>query len=478
MKNESKSRQNKVSGGKEYVVVAYLFVFIFLSLIGYMVYFNIYLRDDIMNSPYNKRQDKYVERVVRGKIMSGDGEILARTDVDEEGNETRVYPYSNIFAHIVGYTSNGKSGLESVANYDLLTSHAFVLEQVQKEFQNQKNMGDTVNTTLNTELQQVAYDALYGYKGAIVVMEPDTGKVLAMVSKPDFDPNTLSEVWNDLVSNDSNTNLLNRATQGMYPPGSTFKIVTSLAYMREHKGDLSQFSFQCEGEITEENHTIHCYNNSVHGTENFSTAFAKSCNSAFAGLGIDLDWKPMRNTAEQVLFNEELPLDIPYSKSKFTLDKNAGVPLEMQTAIGQGNTLASPMHMAMIASAVANGGNLMKPYFVDSIESYTGEQVSKTSPSLYKNLMTSSEAQTLSELMQGVVLEGTASSLSGQSYTAAGKTGTADHGDMTSEPHSWFVGFSNVDNPDIVVSIIVESAGTGSDVAVPIAKQIFDAYYN
>ncbi len=477
MKKKLKKKQKKASGGKEYVVVAYTFVVIFLSLIGYMVYFNVKLSEEFLNSPYNKRQSSYEERVVRGDIMASGGEILAQTETDEEGKEYRTYPYNNLFAHVVGYTSNGNSGLESTENYHLLTSHAGAVEQVTNEFKEEKNMGDTIVTTLDVRLQQAAYDALGGYNGAVVVMEPDTGKVLAMVSKPDFDPNTLSSVWDELVSDDSNTNLLNRATQGLYPPGSTFKIVTTLAYLRSGER-MSDFSFDCQGEVTHGGYTIHCYNNNVHRHEDFATAFAKSCNSAFAQIGVDLGRSAFAQTAEDVLFNKKLPIEIPYSKGKFTLDGSTPDALAMQTAIGQGNTVTSPMHMAMITAAVANGGNLMHPYFVERIENYTGDSVKKYSPSVYERLMTSEEAQTIKELMEGVVQSGTASSLSGQSYTAAGKTGTAEHGDMSGSPHAWFVGFSNVDNPDIVVSVIAESAGTGSDVAVPIARQIFDAYYN
>lgn len=431
-----------------------------------------------MNSPYNKRQNKYEEQVVRGNILTIDGEMLAETKIDSEGNETRVYPYNNLFAHVIGYSTNGRSGLESAVNFQLLTSHAFALEQVKKEFQDEKNMGDNIITTLDVELQQTAYDALGDHRGAVVVMEPKTGKILAMVSKPDFDPNGLSDIWESLVADDTNSNLLNRATQGMYPPGSTFKIVTTLAYLREHGGSTDGFSFLCEGEITKENHTIHCYSNSVHGQEDLPKAFAKSCNSAYANLGVELENKSMIDAAEELQFNKKLSLELPYNKSKFTLENNSGVPLAMQTSIGQGNTLVSPMHMAMITSAIANDGNLMKPYLVDSIESYTGEKVEETSPKMQENLMTSREAATLRELMQAAVTDGTAAALNGQSYTAAGKTGTADHGDMTEAPHSWFVGFSNVEDPDIVVSIIAERSGTGSDVAVPIAKEIFDAYYN
>ena len=204
---------------------------IFLALIGYLVYFNVELRDEYANSPYNsKRQGTYQERVTKGKILASDGDILASTEKDANGNEFRMYPYENVFAHVVGYSDKGTSGLEQVMNSQLLTSHANVAEQVQKEFQNQKNVGDNVCTTLNTKLQQTAYDALGDRKGAVVVMEPDTGKILAMVSKPDFNPNTISDDWDQINADANSSILVNRATQGQYPPGSTFKIITALAY--------------------------------------------------------------------------------------------------------------------------------------------------------------------------------------------------------------------------------------------------------
>lgn len=458
--------------------MAYSFVAVFLALIGYLVYFNVELRDDYANSPYNaKRQGTYQERVVKGEIQASDGEVLASTQTDAEGNEFRLYPYEDVFAHVVGYSATGISGLEQSMNSQLLSSHAQVLEQVEKQFKDEKNVGDNVITTLDVKLQQAAYDALGSYKGAVVVLEPSTGKILAMVSKPDFNPNTIKADWEAINADENNSSLVNRAVQGQYPPGSTFKIVTALAYWRQHN-TFDGFSFDCQGEVTNGGYTIHCYHNSVHGQQDFKTAFAKSCNSAFAQIGVDLNRGEYRKTMEELLFNQELPLDMPYRKSRFDLEAKSGDALTMQTAIGQGDTLTSPMHMAMIVSAVANGGNLMTPYLVEKIETYTGSNVKSYSPKAYKKLMTAQEASQLSGLMKGVVENGTASSLAGRSYTVAGKTGTAEHGDASvTTPHSWFVGFSNVDNPDIVVSVIAEEAGTGSDIAVPIAGKIFDAYY-
>ena len=219
--------------------------------------------------------------------------------------------------------------------------------------------------------------------------------------------------------------------------------------------------------------------NRVHGQEDFASAFAHSCNSAFAQIGVDLNRSEYVETVKGLLFNTQLPIDLPYRKCNFDLEANSADALTMQTAIGQGDTLVSPMYMAMLTSAVANGGNLMTPYLVEKIESYTGTTVKSYTPKIYKKLMTTQEASKLTELMTGVVESGTGSALSGRGYTAAGKTGTAEHGDVSSTtPHAWFVGFSNVEDPDIVVSVIAEESGSGSEVAVPIAQKIFDAYYN
>jgi len=406
--------------------------------------------------------------------MSSDGEVLAQTNVSEDGTEERSYPYNNVFAHVVGYDSNGKSGLESEANFQLLSSHEFFLNQIRNEFMGTKNTGDTVVSTLNADLQTTAYNSLGDRRGAVVALEPSTGKILALVSKPDFDPNTISENWDTLVNDETNSSLLNRATMGQYPPGSTFKVVTALDYFRT-RGSFNGFSFDCQGSITKENHTIQCYNGEVHGTEDFYTAFANSCNCAFAEIGTELGGVSLLKTSEDLLFNKKLPLT-SYRKSSFTLNGSSGIPLIMQTAIGQGNTLVSPMHMALITSAIANDGLLMKPYLIDKVTNAGGDTIRTTEPTDYKRLMTSNEAALLGKLMEGVVQNGTASALNGRGYTVAGKTGSAEY-DENGSSHSWFIGYSNVDKPDLVVAIIVEGGGTGSEAAVPIAADLFDAYY-
>lgn len=413
--------------------------------------------------------------MVRGSILAAGGEVLAETQVDWDGTEYRSYPYGALFSHVVGYDSHGKYGLESEANFQLLSSHDFFLEQMKNQFKGLKNRGDSVLTSLDVKLQTAAYYALGDNKGAVVAMEPSTGRILAMVSKSDFDPNTLGENWDMLIQDESNSCLLNRATAGQYPPGSIFKIIPALSYFREN-GTLNGFQFNCEGEITKEDYTLQCYNGEVHGSEDLYTAFAASCNCAFAQMGVDLGGSALRKTAESLLFNKKLPLEFAYHTSKFSLEKKSTVPLTMQTSIGQGNTLVSPMHMAMITCAIANGGVVMKPNLIDGVNNFQGERVSRNTPEVYKQILTDNEANILTELMKRVVESGTAASLGGRGYTVAGKTGSAEI-DEEGNSHSWFIGFSNVDHPDLVVSIIVEYGGTGSESAVPVAAQLFDTYY-
>ena len=186
-------------------------------MMGYFAYFQFVKSEDFINSPYNKRQDLFARKVTRGEIISADGRILAETITDTDGTETRYYPYANMFAHVVGFSTNGKSGLESIANFNLLRSHTMTLEKVVNELQGEKNIGDSVVTTLNYDLQDTAYGALGKYDGAIVVMEPSTGKILAMVSKPDYDPNNIAEDWDELTAEDSESSvLLNRNKENIF----------------------------------------------------------------------------------------------------------------------------------------------------------------------------------------------------------------------------------------------------------------------
>ena len=238
-------KSNPSVNNREFAVITYCFIGLFLCMMGYFAYFQVVKSEDFINNPYNTRQENFEKSVVRGKILSADGEVLAETKTDEEGNETRSYPHGGLFSHIVGYSTKnyGRSGIESWANFNLLRSNTFFLEKTMDKVTDEKSIGDNVITTLNYSLQNAAYQALGSFDGAIAVMEPATGKILAMVSKPEFDPNTISENWEHIVADENSESVLvNRASQGLYPPGSTFKVVTALEYIRQNPGDYENYS--------------------------------------------------------------------------------------------------------------------------------------------------------------------------------------------------------------------------------------------
>lgn len=477
-KKTSKRDKKVQNANRNILTLTYLVSGMFLCLILYFGYFLLVKREDVINNTYNSRLDSFADRVVRGSILSNDGTVLAETLVDGEGNEERNYPYGPLFAHVVGYSARGKTGIEALSNFYLLTSHVNMIEQVVNELSGGKNLGDYVVSTLDVGLQQVASDALGDRKGAVVVMEPDTGKVLVMISRPEYDPNTLYEDWNVLTSSDNpNAQLLNRATQGLYPPGSTFKIVTALEYIREHPDDYQSYEFDCDGLYEQGEYTIQCYRETAHGNQNLKLAFANSCNGAFANLGLELDLNRMETTAEELLFNRDLPVPIAYGKSSYSMEAGAGDWDILQTSIGQGITQITPMHNAMLVAAIANGGTLMNPYFLDHVENVGGETIKKFMPSSYGNLMTALESAVLTELMREVVTVGTGSSVRTDVYTVAGKTGSAEF-DLNKETHAWFVGFAPVENPKLVISVIVEEGGSGGKEAGPIARKVFDAYFS
>ena len=469
------------SGGRrntELIILTWLFAGLFLILIGYMVWFQTIHRPKITSNVYNTRQDASSDRTIRGSILTEAGEALAYTNVDYTGNEERYYPYGRIFAHTIGYASNGRSGLEASAGSMLTESHSSLIGKLKNAGDNQKQRGDNVIVTLDPGLQQTAYYALGDYKGAVVVLEPDTGKILAMVSKPDFDPNTIAQDWEMLTDDASGSALVNRATSGLYPPGSIFKILTALAYLRENPDTYNEFLYDCQGSMTLGDVTITCYNWSVHGMESLKNAFANSCNTAFASIGLELPNTDFRKLAEHFLFNRDLPARIPAARSSFSLKEDSSSGEQMTTAIGQGDTLVTPLHMAMITATVANAGTMMRPYLISRVENSEGTIVESYSPEIYDELMSLEEAQALTDFMKETVNSGTGTALAGAGYTVAGKTGSAEYGNAENGgTHSWFVGFSNVEDPDIVVAVIAENGGTGSSTAVPIARRIFDQYY-
>lgn len=476
---KSKNRKRKSFRNREIILLSFVFTGLFCVMIGYLC---MYVKDneqDLMNNSYNARQAILASENMRGTIYDRNGSKLAYTQDTSDGEE-RVYPYNNLFSHVVGYSTKGKTGIESLANYYLINSNIPLSEKVENDVAQIKNPGNDVYTTLDANLQQVVYDSLGIYKSACVVSNVKTGEILAMVSKPDFDPNTIVQDWDKFVEEEQTKNssvLLNRATQGLYPPGSTFKMITSLQYLREHENSVEGYHFNCNGRFSHGDTSIQCYHGTNHGSEDFYKAFAKSCNSAFSSIGVELNREQYGNTLDKLLFNTELPIDINYSKSVLTVDDSVSDDEMIQISIGQGKAQITPMHMNMITSAIANDGILMKPRFVNRVLSANGSVIETFSNETYAQLLTKEEADVLTELMVGVVNEGTATKLKTESYQAAGKTGSAEYNGVKEDSHAWFTGFAPAEDPEIAVTIIIEGIGSGGDYAAPIAKRIFDAYF-
>ena len=477
-KTEISSQKNKKINktGRQIMNITYLFLFVFVAMIGYFVKFQVKDSDEVINNNYNKRQDVLTKTIIRGKIYSDNGEILAQTLVDDNGNETRSYPYGALFAHSVGYSTHGKTGVELLSNYRLLTSNAPITEFIENEFKGEKNIGDNVCTSLNVKLTQTAYNALGEHQGAVIAIEPSTGKILTMISKPDFDPNVIDSIYDTLVADESNSNLLNRATNGLYTPGSTFKLFTLFEYLKENT-DYGAYSYNCRGSIDIEEYTIKCAGGTWHGTEDLKASFANSCNSSFVNLGLTLDRNKLKETCNSLLFNSELPLNIPYKQSQFVLDNHSSDFETMQTVIGQGKTLVTPIHLAVIACALANDGVLMRPYMVTRVENLYGTTMKNYSPEKAATLFSHSEAETLKEYMRAVVTSGTGTKLNSELYTAYGKTGTAQINDG-SQSNSLFMGFAENDNKKIAICVVMEDMPEGSTPAVPVAKAVFDEYFS
>lgn len=473
---DREEKLNKINDKRNQPIlsIAYLITFMILGLMVYMIHFLLVEKDDVVANAANPRLDTYASNMIRGEILTKDEKVIATN----KGNQ-RYYPYDALFAHACGFSKYSKAGVELIGNFYLLESHAPITERFFNTIRNEKNKGDSVVTTLEYDLQKTAYDALGNANGAVVVLEADTGKILSMVSKPDFNPNNIDQIWADINKEDSESSvLLNRATQGQYSPGSTFKILTALSYMRQYPKEYKKYEYDCKNkEEIFHGVKVHCYQHKLHGTENLEDAIANSCNQAFADIGIRLDVDEWRKTLESFLFNKSLPYQDASAISHFYLDGNSNKGYIPQTAIGQGDTSISPLHNAMIVQTIANGGLMMKPYIIDRIENYEGDIVKKFSPSMYDTPLTEKEVKYLTKYMEKVVEEGTASSyFQDIDYKVAGKTGTAEYANGEHE-YSWFVGFSSLENPDIVVSVLVEQSDVNGIRAANIARQILDTYY-
>lgn len=448
------------------------------------VYFLIYTNKNskkLFENDYNKREEALLEKNVRGKIYAASGEVLAETIQDQDGNDVRSYPYKNLFSHIVGYTYKGGSGVEQLQNYNLMHSDISLSDKASYDAAGERYPSDDVYTTLDLALQQAASDALGDNRGAVIVTEVNTGNILCMVSKPDFDPNDIEAEWEQLGADTDSGTLVNRVTQGLYAPGSTFKIFDAIELMDEDMAAANAFSYNCIGYdnnfTLEDGQPIHCYHWTAHGTVSLEKAFAKSCNCAFVNIGNSLNRDSFCTLLNNMMFGEALPYDLPSGTSSYTLTADTTKEDVTQLSIGQGSTLMTPMHLNMITAAIANGGTVHKDQIVASVKTGTGSTLSETKPEDYRTVMTSEVAAKMREMMRDVIAEGTATKLSSRPYNPCGKTGSAEIVTGESTSHAWFTGFAPEENPEIAITVIVEGAGTGGVSAVPVVRSVLDEYF-
>lgn len=478
MWKNKKQKRRKKRQNRELFFTGAFFSVLFLSMICYYVAFVHTDSREMINNSYNKRQILLTKKNIRGSILSADGQVLAETITLSDGTEQRSYPYGKLFSHVVGFSTKGKTGIEAEVNSYLIDTGIPLSMEIENELEKKKNPGDSAITSLQVNLQEIASKSLGVSKGAIIVSNVKTGEILAMVSKPDFDPNTIVEDWDEYINDENSSVLLNRVTQGIYPPGSTFKMVTSLAYLKEHEGNYQDYYYHCIGSYQYKESKIQCYHGTVHHGVDFFSSFAKSCNCSYADMGLRLNRQIYRDTITELGFNQPLPVNFTYNQSSLQVDDEIQGEDMIQISFGQGSVQMTPLHMHLITNAIARGGTPMKPYLVNRIMTKDGKIIEEFLPKEYRPLMEEREADILKMMMQEVVEKGTAGKLKGLSYTAAGKTGSAEYNLVKEDSHAWFTGFAPVDDPEISVTIIVERIGSGGDYAVPIAKRIFDAWFS
>lgn len=473
--------RKKISRGRvinqDILKISVFFCVLAAALIVYLCFFLTFQSGSIINNTYNKRSENFKKIIERGSIYSNDGTPLAYSEIQGE-EEVRVYPYGNAFAQVVGYDSNGGLGLEASYNYYLLTSHTNMFEKIANEFKGVKNPGDSIHTTLDRDLQLFISELLDGQKASAICIDPSNGHVLATVSKPDFDPNEILTIWEDIIDDEENSPLVNRATQGIYTPGSTFKIFTLLEFIRENP-EYENYQFECEGVWEEDGYSMSCIDQTSHGYEDLTDAFAYSCNLAFADIGLKLDIDRFLAANTNLLFNKDMDIDIAHNNAVFSLQKDDSDFLRMQTAFGQGKTLTNPLHLSLVMCAIANDGVLMHPHYVTKITSPSGGIVKTFKDKEQERLLSVNEAAVMNEYLRAVVMQGTAFCLYYEDYTAYGKTGTAETKSNKEEnvDLSFFVGYAEKDGQKLVICVNIEDTTRTWMSAVDFAHAIFNYYF-
>ncbi len=457
-----------------------IFLVVFFVLISYLAYFTLVKGPEIVTRPDNRRMWDIRNKVVRGTIYDRTGKELSVSEKKSgSGEYKRVYKGGAVTAHTLGYydPQYGITGLENL--YDSYLSSnisASLLAWIGNGFKEVNKKGDDVYSTLDYQLQKTAYDALGSSKGSVVVLKVDTGEILAMVSKPSYDPNNLNKNWEALVKS-KNVPLLNRSVSGLYPPGSTFKVVTAVSALENIEG-IKNETFNDKGKLNlGGGYSLSNDHGEVLGKINLEKALVKSSNVFFGNLGIRLE-NDLYKTAQDFRFNKDIPSNgIIIDKSRFPKYKAYEKGNMAQSGIGQAEVLATPIQMALIAQTIANDGVMMKPTLVNKITDYNGNNIHNLKSSELEQVTSAEYASELRTYMREVVSKGTGTRAQVSGIQVCGKTGTAQHIESKT-PHSWFIGFAPYKNPQIAIAVIVEEGGYGGVAAARISQKVMSRYFH
>ena len=431
--------------------------------------------------PENKRGIAKEMKIRRGEILAYDGSTIAGS-VRRSGYYYRDYPQGTLAPQLIGYDSvrYGRNGIEEQLNDDLTgQSTDLGVQSWIDRLLGRKPKGASVRLTLVPPVQKEAQKALRGQKGAIVVLDPKTGALIASASAPTYDPARLEDDWARL-SKDAGAPLLNRPTQGLYIPGSAFKVVTASSAL-DYGKVTPDTEFVDTGTYVVFGGKVTNYGGEVFGANDFTTALTYSINTTFGKVGNLLGRKRLVASMQRFGFYQTPPLPLPrgtvmpsgrYGKNGLLSPDAFMDPLAVAwAAVGQEQILSTPLQMALVAAGVANGGRVMKPYYAQEVVSAAGAVVRKAQPQQWLVAMKPATASTLNIMMQRVVNAGTGTAAALEGIQVAGKTGTAERGDGTNL--AWFIAFAPAEDPQVAIAVVIEDTqSTGGEAAAPLAAAV------
>ena len=422
----------------------------------------------------------------RGPIVVGATAVGKSVATNGTLKYLRVYPQGPLYAPVTGWYSltYGFSGIEQAENSILAgDSDQLFVKRLSDVFTGRKPQGGAVVLTLDPRAQRAAYDALAGKRGAVVALNPKTGAILALVSTPSYDPSRISThdqaanaaAWNAYM-HDPAEPMLDRAISQTYPPGSTFKVITTAAALSTGRYNPStQIPAPNALTFNDSNRKLHNFQGetcSGGAKMTLADALRVSCNTAYGELGIALGSDALRSQAQAFGFGDKLTIPMRVAQSRFVAQ--SGQALTADSAIGQASDSVTPLQMAMVAAGVANGGVVMRPYLVAQERAPDSSVVSETHPQQLGRAVSPQVAAELTSMMEGVVQGGTGKAAQIPGVAVAGKTGTAEN--VPGKPtHAWFICFAPAQDPQVAVAVIVENGGTGGVAAAPIARAVMQA---